>query len=137
MCDLFIHGPTSWAPVGLGVSLPAMAKEDNVVLDETVDENWEPTFEEIQESLFSLSFEVASSMSLELRHRRIIKVPQVSFLNRWKVIDRDMFHLCWTVLETNSKLPIVRKSSTKKYELNALIIVFCLRTFPLLQKNPP
>ena len=69
-----------------------MAKEDNVVLDETIDENWEPTFEEIQESLFSLSFEVASSMSLELRHRRIIKVPQVSFLNRWKVIDRDMFH---------------------------------------------
>ena len=26
-----------------------MAKEDNVVLDETIDENWEPTFEEIKE----------------------------------------------------------------------------------------
>ena len=26
-----------------------MARENNVVLDETIDENWEPTFEEIQE----------------------------------------------------------------------------------------
>ena len=52
-----------------------MAKEDNVVLDETIDENWEPTFEEIKEYAIWLGMDAETDRDLFYIAKEGLKAP--------------------------------------------------------------
>ena len=69
-----------------------MAKEDNVVLDETVDENWEPTFEEIQEYAVWLGMDKYKDKDLFYIAKEGLKAPLPPPWKPCKTAEGDIFY---------------------------------------------
>ena len=115
MCDLFIHGPTSWAPVGLGISLPTMAGQNNVVLDETIDENWEPTFEEIKEYAVWLGMDAETDRDLFYIAKEGLKAPLPSPWKPCKTAEGEIFYFNFSTGESVWDHPC-DESYRKKYQ---------------------